>query len=58
MDEYEIHLRGIDQMVKYRGGTKNLGMRGMVKNWLSISFGPWHEEFEYGQFTKAAEKEI
>ncbi|KAF8859056.1 hypothetical protein BDZ45DRAFT_621439 [Acephala macrosclerotiorum] len=54
VDEYEIHLRGIDQMLKFRGGMKNLGMRGMVKNWLSIAFGPWHESFEFGQFAKTS----
>ncbi|KAE8448639.1 hypothetical protein EG329_009064 [Mollisiaceae sp. DMI_Dod_QoI] len=53
VDEYEIHLRGIDQMLKVRGGTEKLGMRGMVKNWLLISYGPWSEGFEYGGFVKS-----
>lgn len=52
MEEYEIHLRGIDQMLKVRGGKGMLGMRGMVKNWLSISHGPWSEGFEYGGFAR------
>ena len=31
-EEYEIHLKGINEMVKLRGGLENLGMRGMVRN--------------------------
>jgi len=37
-------------MIKIRGGLQNLGMRGMVKNWLDICYGPWQEGFRYGLF--------
>lgn len=52
VEEYEIHLKGIDQMLQVRGGKENTGMRGMVMNWLSIAHGPWSEGFEYGAFAK------
>ncbi|KUJ16289.1 uncharacterized protein LY89DRAFT_617425 [Mollisia scopiformis] len=52
VDEYEIHLRGIDQMLKVQGGKEATGMRGMVKNWLGVSHGPWSPGFEYGAFVK------
>ena len=52
IDEYEIHLRGINQMLEVRGGKEATGMRGMVKNWLSISHGPWSPGFEYGAFAR------
>jgi hypothetical protein len=48
-NEYEIHLQGIHQMLKLRGGIQNLGMRGMVKNWLSICYSPWNDGWEYGK---------
>jgi len=48
-EEYEIHLRGIHQMLKLRGGLKCLGMRGMVKNWLDVCYGPWVDGWEYGR---------
>lgn len=38
-------------MVKLRGGMGNLGMRGMVKNWLEVCYGPWHDDWEYGHFS-------
>jgi hypothetical protein len=50
--EYETHLKGINQMLKVRGGIKELGLRGMVKNWLAICHGPWSEDWEYGHFLK------
>lgn len=50
VEEYEIHLKGIHQMLKVRGGAENLGMRGMARNWLAICWGPWREGWEYGQF--------
>ncbi|KAH7355131.1 hypothetical protein BKA65DRAFT_535415 [Rhexocercosporidium sp. MPI-PUGE-AT-0058] len=50
VEEYEIHLRGIHQMLKLRGGADKLGMRGMTKNWLAVCWGPWREGWEYGQF--------
>ncbi|KAK0119672.1 hypothetical protein ONS95_011109 [Cadophora gregata] len=50
VEEYEIHLKGIHQMLKVRGGAESLGMRGMAKNWLAICWGPWREGWEYGQF--------
>lgn len=50
VEEFEIHLRGIHQMLNLRGGMEKLGMRGMVKNWLSVCWGPWREGWEYGQF--------
>jgi hypothetical protein len=37
-------------MLKLRGGKQNLGMRGMVKNWLEVCHGPWSDGWEYGQF--------
>lgn len=49
-EEYEIHLRGIHQMLKLRGGAERLGMSGMPKNWLAICWGPWREGWQYGQF--------
>ncbi|KAL2070500.1 hypothetical protein VTL71DRAFT_13526 [Oculimacula yallundae] len=50
VEEYEVHLRGIHQMLKVRGGIHRLGMRGMAKNWLAICQGPWREGWEYGMF--------
>ncbi|KAE9371382.1 hypothetical protein N431DRAFT_558921 [Stipitochalara longipes BDJ] len=50
-EEFEIHLRGINEMVKLRGGMQGLGMRGMVKNWLLVCYGPWHDGWEYGHFS-------
>lgn len=50
VEEYEIHLKGIHQMLKVRGGAENLGMRGMARNWLAICWGPWREGWQYGQF--------
>ncbi|KAH8787484.1 hypothetical protein F5882DRAFT_354902 [Hyaloscypha sp. PMI_1271] len=50
-EEFEIHLRGINEMVKWRGGKENLGMRGMVRNWLEVCYGPWHDGWEYGHFS-------
>ena len=50
-EEFEIHLKGINEMVKLRGGLENLGMRGFVKNWLDVCHGPWHADFEYGHFS-------
>ena len=47
VEEYETHLRGIHQMIKVRGGLKNLGMQGMVKNWIGICYGPWLEGFSF-----------
>jgi hypothetical protein len=43
-------------MLKLRGGIKNLGMQGMVKNWLGVCFGPWREGWEEGQFSMMAAK--
>lgn len=48
--EYEIHLKGIDQMLRFRGGMMTLGMRGMVKNWLEICYGPWDGGWQDGSF--------
>jgi hypothetical protein len=48
--EYEIHLKGINDMLKIRGGKHKLGMRGMVKNWLAICHGPWSDGWEDGCF--------
>ncbi|PVH82202.1 hypothetical protein DL98DRAFT_570745 [Cadophora sp. DSE1049] len=50
VEEYEIHLKGIHQMLQVRGGAENLGMRGMARNWLAICWGPWREGWQYGQF--------
>jgi hypothetical protein len=36
-------------MLKLRGGMESLGMRGMVKNWLDICYGPWNDDWEYGR---------
>jgi len=34
-------------MLKLRGGKENLGMRGMLKNWLNVCHGPWSEGCAY-----------
>ncbi|TGO86800.1 hypothetical protein BPOR_0275g00030 [Botrytis porri] len=49
-EEYEMHLLGINQMLTMRGGMGNLGMRGMIKNWLGVCYGPWHHDWHYGLF--------
>lgn len=49
-EEYMIHLRGIEMMVNVRGGVGRLGMRGMVRNWLGVCYGPWSEGFVEGGF--------
>jgi len=51
VEEFEIHLRGINEMVKLRGGKDNLGMNGMVKNWLNVCYGPWNDGWKYGHFS-------
>ena len=38
-----------DQILQLRGGIQSLGMRGMVKNWLDICYGPWSGGWEYGR---------
>lgn len=50
--EYETHLAGIHQMLMLRGGIDRLGMRGMVKNWLKVCYGPWSSDWHYGQFAE------
>ncbi|TAQ86471.1 hypothetical protein B7494_g5204 [Chlorociboria aeruginascens] len=45
--EYEMHLNGIHQMLKVRGGKEKLGMRGMLRNWLNVCHGPWADDWEY-----------
>jgi hypothetical protein len=50
-EEYDIHLRGIHQMLKVRGGADMTGMNGMVKNWIAICHGPWADDWTYGQFS-------
>ncbi|RDW69606.1 hypothetical protein BP6252_08626 [Coleophoma cylindrospora] len=51
-DEYEAHLRGINQMIVLRGGLQNLGStRRMVLKWLGVCFGPWNPDWEYGTFS-------
>ncbi|CZT45538.1 uncharacterized protein RSE6_05855 [Rhynchosporium secalis] len=50
VDEYEIHLRAIDQMINVRGGIEKLGMRGMPKNWLVIARRPGRDGWEDGMF--------
>jgi hypothetical protein len=42
LSEYDVHLDGIHQMLALRGGVQNIRMRGIVSNWLSVCFGPWH----------------
>lgn len=49
-EEYEVHLLGINQMLLIRGGMGNLGMRGMIRNWLKICYGPWSHDWHYGLF--------
>ncbi|KAA8571231.1 hypothetical protein EYC84_000564 [Monilinia fructicola] len=49
-EEYEMHLSGINQMLTIRGGMGSLGMRGMIKNWLGICYGPWNNDWHYGIF--------
>ncbi|ESZ92595.1 hypothetical protein SBOR_7012 [Sclerotinia borealis F-4128] len=49
-EEYETHLSGINQMLILRGGMGNLGMRGMIKNWLGICYGPWNHDWHHGSF--------
>ncbi|TGO65914.1 hypothetical protein BELL_0993g00020 [Botrytis elliptica] len=51
-EEYEMHLSGINQMLTMRGGMANLGMRGMIKNWLGVCYGPWHPDWHYGLFVE------
>jgi hypothetical protein len=46
VQEYQNHLRGIRTMVGLRGGTDNLGLRGVLKGWLEICFGPWSNGWE------------
>lgn len=49
--EYETHLRGINQMVKLRGGVQNLGIRGQLTTWLAYyCHGPWSPDWEDGHF--------
>ncbi|KAM3074622.1 hypothetical protein ACMFMG_008050 [Clarireedia jacksonii] len=50
--EYETHLAGIHQMIILRGGIDKLGMRGMVKNWLEVCYGPWKPDWHYGLFAE------
>ncbi|XMA17754.1 hypothetical protein WAI453_010545 [Rhynchosporium graminicola] len=50
VDEYEIHLRAIDQMINVRGGIEKLGMRGMPNNWLVIARRPGRDGWEDGMF--------
>jgi len=50
-EEFEIHLNGINQMLLLRGGKQNLGMNGMVKNWLEVCHGPWQDDWEDGAFS-------
>ncbi|THV54388.1 hypothetical protein BGAL_0028g00440 [Botrytis galanthina] len=49
-EEYEMHLLGINQMLIMRGGMGSLGMRGMIKNWLGVCYGPWNHDWHYGLF--------
>ncbi|CAD6448455.1 beb1b999-0530-4624-af24-c03827c23f95 [Sclerotinia trifoliorum] len=51
-EEYEMHLRGINQMLIMRGGVENLGMRGIIKNWLKSCYGPWNHDWHYGLFVE------
>ncbi|KAF7869864.1 hypothetical protein EAF04_004648 [Stromatinia cepivora] len=51
-EEYEMHLSGIKQMLIMRGGVGNLGMRGIVKNWLKSCYGPWNHDWHYGLFVE------
>jgi hypothetical protein len=37
-------------MLNVRGGIENLGMTGMVKNWIAVCHGPWSPGWTYGQF--------
>lgn len=55
--EYEIHLRGIQQMIVIRGGIEMLNMGGVVGGWLRRIFGPWSEGFEYDHFREALAEE-
>jgi hypothetical protein len=50
--EYEMHLAGIQQMLELRGGIDKLGMRGMIKNWLKVCYGPWKPDWSYGLFAE------
>jgi hypothetical protein len=38
-------------MLLLRGGMQNLGMNGMVKNWLGVCHGPWKDDWEDGAFS-------
>jgi Fungal specific transcription factor domain len=48
--EYMVHLKGIERMVSLRKGVQNLGMKGIVRNWLRICHGPWSVEYKEGGF--------
>ena len=50
VEEYMVHLRGIEMMLAVRGGMESLGMRGMVRNWLKVCHGPWSPGFAEGGF--------
>lgn len=51
-EEYEMHLKGINQMLIMRGGMGNLGMRGIIKHWLKSCYGPWSDDWHYGLFVE------
>jgi hypothetical protein len=55
VNEYMVHLKGIERMVAVRGGAEKLGMRGMVKNWLGVCHGPWSPGFEEGGFSESTD---